>query len=221
MAHSYPMMVDLEGHQVLVVGGGKVAERKISSLLTANAKVTVVSPSSTSTIWSYAKQKQIQLYQRNYQSSDGTGCFLVIAATNEPQVNQQVYQDAKAQGQWINVVDQPSLCNFTMPSIIKRGKLMITISTDGASPALAKQVRQELETKYGYEYELLLELTQEIRHRLQWEVDDSKLRYQLLKELVSDHWIRVCRLRPESARDEMLTWLEQQITLKGRAKCGN
>lgn len=221
MAHSYPMMVDLDNHQVLVVGGGKVAERKINSLLAANAKVKVVSPSTTSTIRSYAKQNQIQLFKRHYQTSDGTDCFLVIAATNDSKVNEHVYADAKSRGQWINVVDQPSLCNFTVPSVVKRGKLMITISTEGASPALAKQVRQELETKYGHEYELLLELTQEVRHRLQWEVDDSKLRYDLLKELVSDHWIHVCRLRPESARDEMLTWLEQQITLKGRAKCGN
>lgn len=221
MAHSYPMMVDLSKQRTLVVGAGKVAQRKIKALLAADADVIVVSPTATPTILTYAKQKQIQLFQRSYQSVDGVDCFLVIAATNQSSVNIQVYQDAKERGQWINVVDQPSLCNFTIPSIVKRGKLMITISTDGASPALAKQVRQELEAKFGDEYELLLELTQEMRLRLQWEINDPKVRYQLLKELVSEQWIRVCRHRPSSARQEMLTWLENELKLRGGAKCGN
>jgi precorrin-2 dehydrogenase / sirohydrochlorin ferrochelatase len=219
--HSYPMMVDLRGRRVLVVGGGQVAERKISSLLTANAEVVVISPTATPVIWSFVKEKRILLHQRSYQSLDGAGCFLVIAATNRPLVNQQVYDDAKGRAQWINVVDQPSLCNFTVPSVVKRGKLTISISTEGSSPALAKQIRQELENKYGHEYELLLELTQEIRLRLQWEIDDPKIRYQLMKELVSDHWIQVCRLRPSSARQEMLDWLGQHVKEKGGAKCGN
>lgn len=220
MAHSYPMMVDLSDRHVLVVGGGKVAERKILSLLAANANLIVVSPKVTSTIWSFKEKEQIKLYQRDYQTSDGAGCFLVIAATDQPLINRQVYEDAHERNQWINVVDQPSLCNFTVPSVVKRGKLTITISTEGASPALAKQIRQDLESEYGYEYELLLELTQEIRLRLQWEIDDPQIRYELMKEIVSDYWIHVCRVRPNSARHEMIAWLKEQIKLKGGARCG-
>jgi precorrin-2 dehydrogenase/sirohydrochlorin ferrochelatase len=96
---------------------------------------------------------------------------------------------------------------------------MIAIATDGTSPSLAKKIRQELEQKYGMEYELLLEISQELRLRLQWEVDDPKLRYQLMKELVADHWVQVCRERPTTARAEMLAWLEEQIQVRGGKIC--
>jgi precorrin-2 dehydrogenase/sirohydrochlorin ferrochelatase len=221
MAHSYPMMVDLNERNILVVGGGKVAERKIKSLLPTGAHITVVSPIITDEIRRYAKQKRIRLQLRNYQTEDGAECFLVIAATDQALVNLQIYEDAQKRKQWINVVDQPSLCNFTVPSVFKRGKLTISVSTEGASPSLAKQIRHDLESQYGDEYELLLELTQELRSRIQWEIDDPKMRYQLMKDIVSDRWIEVCRLRPNLARQEMFTWLEDQIKVKGGARCGN
>jgi precorrin-2 dehydrogenase/sirohydrochlorin ferrochelatase len=215
------MMVDLNERNILVVGGGKVAERKIKSLLPTGAHITVVSPTITEEIRRYAKQKRIRLQLRNYQTEDGAECFLVIAATNQALVNLQIYEDAQKRKQWVNVVDQPSLCNFTVPSVFKRGKLTISVSTEGASPSLAKQIRHDLESRYGDEYELLLELSQELRSRIQWEIDDPKMRYQLMKDIVSDKWIEVCRLRPNLARQEMFTWLEDQIKVKGGAKCGN
>ncbi|WP_028778954.1 precorrin-2 dehydrogenase/sirohydrochlorin ferrochelatase family protein [Shimazuella kribbensis] len=215
MAHSYPMMVNLHKRNVLVVGGGKVAERKVLSLLSTGAKINIVSPTITDGIRLYAKQRRIHLQLRDYQSIDGEGCFLVIAATNQPFVNLQVYEDALKRNQWVNVVDQPSLCNFTVPSVFKRGKLMITVSTEGASPSLSKQIRRELESRYGDEYELLLEITQELRSRLQWEIPDPKIRYHLMKELVDEHWIEICRLRPQTARIEMTNWLEEQMKMRG------
>ncbi|MCH5584666.1 bifunctional precorrin-2 dehydrogenase/sirohydrochlorin ferrochelatase [Shimazuella sp. AN120528] len=221
MAHSYPMMVDLQEKNVLVVGGGKVAERKIRSLLPTGANIMVVSPTITDEIRRLAKQKRIQLQLREYQSPDGNDCFFVIAATNQALVNLQIYEDAQKRNQWINVVDQPSLCNFTVPSVFKRGKLTISVSTEGASPSLSKQIRHDLESQFGDEYALLLEITQEIRSKLQWEIDDSQTRYRLMKELVNDRWIEVCRLRPQSARSEMLDWIDTQIHMKGGAKCGN
>jgi precorrin-2 dehydrogenase / sirohydrochlorin ferrochelatase len=221
MAHSYPMMVDLEGQNVLVVGGGRVAERKIRSLLPTGANILVVSPTVTDKIRMLAKQKRILLQLREYQSSDCDNCFFVIAATNQALINLQIYEDAQRRKQWINVVDQPSLCNFTVPSVFKRGKLTISISTEGASPSLAKQIRNDLESQFGDEYALLLEITQEIRAKLQWEMDDTQTRYHLMKELINDRWIEVCRLRPQSARAEMFDWIETQIHMKGGAKCGN
>lgn len=222
MAHSYPMMVDLQNRNVLVVGGGIVGERKIRSLLPTGANIKVVSPTITDEIRRLAKQKRIHLQLRKYRSSDGDNCFFVIAATDQALVNLQIYEDAQKRNQWINVVDQPSLCNFTVPSVFKRGKLTISISTEGASPSLAKQIRHDLESQYGDEYALLLEITQEIRAKLQWEIDDPKTRYHLMKELVNEKWIDICRLRPHSARAEMLEWTETQIHLmKGGAKCGN
>jgi precorrin-2 dehydrogenase/sirohydrochlorin ferrochelatase len=214
------MMVDLHERNVLVVGGGEVAERKILSLLPTGAKINVVSPTITDEIRICAKQRRIHLQLRDYQSIDGEGCFLVIAATNQPFVNLQVYEDASRRNQWINVVDQPSLCNFTVPSVFKRGKLTITISTEGSSPSLSKKIRRELESQYGNEYELLLEITQDLRLRLQWEIPDPKIRYHLMKELVSEYWIEVCRLRPQTAREEMTEWVEEQLKMRGgKTKC--
>lgn len=221
MAHSYPMMVDLQDRNVLVVGGGRVAERKIRSLLPTGANIMVVSPTITDKIRLLAKQKKIRLQLRKYRSPDCDDCFFIIAATNQAFVNLQVYEDAQRRNQWINVVDQPSLCNFTVPSVFKRGKLTISVSTEGASPSLAKHIRHDLESQFGDEYALLLEITQEVRAKLQWEIDNPQTRYQLMKELVDDKWIEVCRLRPQSARAEMLDWVGTQIHMKGGAKCGN
>lgn len=219
MAQAYPMMVNLVGQRILVVGGGQVAERKVLTLLPTEAKITVVSPTATEHIQEAARQGQLQLLLREYHSSDGENCSLVIAATNQPLVNLHVYEDAMKRQQWVNVVDQPSLCNFTVPSVVRRGKLMIAIATDGASPSLAKKIRRELEHQYGMEYELLLEISQELRLRLQWEVDDPKIRYQLMKELVADHWVHVCRERPTTARAEMIAWFDEQIKVRGGEIC--
>jgi precorrin-2 dehydrogenase/sirohydrochlorin ferrochelatase len=215
------MMVELMERDVLVVGGGKVAERKIQSLLPTGANIYVVSPTITDGIRRYAKMRKIHLQLRNYQSKDGHNCFLVIAATDQALVNLQIYEDAQRRNQWVNIVDQPSLCNFTVPSVFKRGKLTIAVSTEGASPTLAKQIRQDLESQFGDEYELLLDITQELRSKIQWEVNDPKIRYQLMKDMVSDKWITICRLRPAVARQEMLAWLEDAIKVRGGAKCGN
>jgi precorrin-2 dehydrogenase/sirohydrochlorin ferrochelatase len=214
MKSMYAMMVDITGRRCLVVGGGAVAERKVVSLLEAGAAVKVVSPTVTPLLEEWALLGQIEWKRRSYVSKDGIGCFLVIAATNREEVNHLVYRDAKARGQWINVVDQPELCNFTVPSTVRRGKLQIAISTGGASPSLAKKIRQDLEERYGEEYELYLDLLQDMRQLIRQKVKDAKLRHQLMKELISDRWLIECRFHPEAVRKEMLEWVQSHISVQ-------
>lgn len=214
MKHYYPMMVDLTARRCLVVGGGAVAERKVLSLVEAKADVTVVSPQVTPRLEQLALVGQIQWICRPYLSEDGEGCFLVIAATDRQEVNVKVHQDASQRGQWVNVVDRPDLCNFTVPSSVKRGKLQISISTSGASPSLAKKIRHELEEAYGDEYQLYLDIMQEVREWIQQEVPDPKRRAQLMKELVSEKWIEYCRIHPEEVRMLMFHWIDQQLSVR-------
>jgi len=209
--HLYPMMIDLTGRRCLVVGGGTVAERKVASLLAGGGDVVVVSPSLTSGLMDRFRAGEIECRLRPYRRGDGEGCFLVIAATDKEAVNRQVYEDARARGQWINVVDRPDLCNFIVPSAVRRGRLTIAVSTAGASPSLAKEIRMRLETEYGPEYEVFLDLLVEMRKRIQSKVDDTRLRYRLMGELVQEEWIRLCREDPERARRRMEEWVDRNI----------
>jgi len=209
--HLYPMMIDLTGRRCLVVGGGTVAERKVASLLAGGGDVIVVSPALTSGLMERFQSGEIECRFRPYRSEDGEGCFLVIAATDNEAVNRQVFEDARVRGQWINVVDRPDLCNFIVPSAVRRGKLTIAVSTAGASPSLAKEIRKRLESEYGPEYELFLDLLVEMRKRIQSEVDDTQLRYRLMANLVRDEWIRLCKEDPGQARKRMEEWVNRTI----------
>lgn len=221
MRQPYAMMIDLRGKPCLVVGGGKVAGRKVKTLIDAGAHVKVVSPAITPMIKYWALSRKVEWFARPYQQEDGAGQFLVVAATDDPGVNRTVYCHAKMRDQWINVVDQPGLCNFTIPAVLTRGKLQIAISTQGASPSVAKKIRRELEDAYGEEYELYLDLVQEMRQKIQAQVTEKRIRYQLYKELASDRWIEACRRNPDGVHREMAEWLENMILSRAKEKGGS
>ncbi len=211
MESIYPMMVDLTSRRCLVVGGGKVATRKIKGLLEANAEILVVSPTVTKQICSWIKDGKIHWRSGLYQKEDGENCFIVVAATDDPVVNHQVYLDAKERGQWINVVDQPAYCNFHVPSIVRRGKLTLAISTQGASPSLTKQIGKELSNLYGEEYVLFLSIAEEMRKYIQDRVPDRNKREALFRQMVHADWIDACRTRPDHVRAEMVQWIDEMI----------
>jgi precorrin-2 dehydrogenase/sirohydrochlorin ferrochelatase len=142
----YPVFLSLAGRKAVVVGGGRVAERKVLSLLDADADVTVVSPALTPRLLKEKTGGRIAHIARSYRTGDARGAFLVVAATESADVNTKVAGDATS---LVNVVDVPSLCSFIAPSIVKRGPLQLAISTGGVSPALAKSIRRELEKIYG------------------------------------------------------------------------
>ncbi len=161
----HPVFVDLTGQRVVVVGGGKVAERKIEMLIESGADVTVVSPEVTGLVARWSDAGRITLERRPYHHGDLHTARLAYAATSDPGVNLEVRAEARAEGIWLNAIDQPDLCDFITPAIVRRGNLTIAISTNGRCPALSKQIREELEQRFGPEFAEQVERLGEQRAR--------------------------------------------------------
>jgi len=162
----YPIFLDLHDKNVLVVGGGKVAERKVQNLLTYGCQINIISPKLTAHLSRLAATGSITRIPRDAIDKTMNDAFMVIAATNDPKVNSTIAAKAKERGLLINAVDQPGDCNFIMPSIVKRGDLHVAISTAGKSPALAKKIRKQMELTFGQEYGAFLKLMGLIRTEL-------------------------------------------------------
>jgi siroheme synthase-like protein len=172
---SYPInLVRLEERRCIVVGGGDVARRKVESLLEAGARqVVVISPRLGDSLAQLRRRGRIQHLARGYRPGDLKGAFLVIATTDDPKVNRSVSQGAEAEGILINVADDPDHCNFIVPSTLRRGDLVIGVSTGGQSPALAASLRRELERAFGPEYAAFLELAGGLRDRVARELPEG------------------------------------------------
>ncbi len=158
-----PIFVALRGVPVTVVGAGTVAERKIAVLLDAGAHVTVVAPQATPAIDAWAADGRVSLRRRAYRAGDLRGARLAYAATSLSDVNRAVRVEARAEGVWLNAVDQPDACDFITPALVRRGNLTIAISTDGRAPGFAKSLREDLERQIGPEYERKLDEAAEAR----------------------------------------------------------
>ncbi len=140
----FPIFLKLTGRPCVVIGAGHLAESKIASLRAADASVTVIAPQANERIEEQASSGEITLDRRPYRQGDLKGAFLVVAATNDPAVNRAVFAEATASGVLCNAVDDPPFCDFYFPSVVRRGELQIAISTAGKSPALAQQLRKDL-----------------------------------------------------------------------------
>lgn len=161
----YPINLNLQGRKIVVIGGGSVALRKVKGLLEGGGKVRLIDPKPLRAIVQLAHAGRISLTRRRYRRGDLSGAFVVVAATDDEAVNRQVHEEAGQKKILLNVVDRPELCSFIFPARLRRGDLLITVSTGGASPALAKKVRQDLERMVGPEYALLVKLMARLRHR--------------------------------------------------------
>ncbi|MEX2461248.1 MAG: bifunctional precorrin-2 dehydrogenase/sirohydrochlorin ferrochelatase [Paenibacillaceae bacterium] len=180
----YPIWLDLKGKSCVVVGGGQLAERRVASLIEAQADVTVISPEVTPIISEWLEKEQVKSILIGYDSQYSSEAYLVIAATNSTQVNEQVYRDARGRGQLINRVDCPEQSNFIVPAVIRRGKLAIAVSTSGASPSLAGEIRQKLEMTYGEEYETYVDFLAELRLLVQERIAHPMQRRRIMKEVL-------------------------------------
>ena len=145
----YPICLDIKDKLCVVVGGGNVATRKIKTLLKCGANVKVVSQDLSNVLKGIIKKRLIQYRKGNYRKSDLKGSFLTIGATNNSKINKKISKDTKNMKILVNIVDNPKLSNFTVPSVFKRGNLMVSISTDGVSPALSKAIRKWFEVSIG------------------------------------------------------------------------
>lgn len=172
----YPVNLDIAGKQCLVVGGGQVAERKIAALLAAGAAVTVVSPQLTPRLAERAAAGELQWRQRGWQSGDMAGFTLAICAASDMAVNAAAAAAARQAGVLVNVVDTPALCDFTLPALVSRGELLLTVSTGGDSPILARRIREELEQLYGEAFGVYLAELAALRRQLQRQLNSPAAR---------------------------------------------
>ncbi|MEW6665574.1 MAG: bifunctional precorrin-2 dehydrogenase/sirohydrochlorin ferrochelatase [Thermodesulfobacteriota bacterium] len=162
----YPIFLDLRGKKVLVVGGGSVAERKIDTLLDFGGTVCVVARRLTPVLAGYVDEGKIRFEGEEFKESHLNDAFLVIAATDDPLLNRRVSRFSRERGILVNAVDQPGDCTFIVPSTLRRGDLVVAVSTSGKSPALARRLRERLEETFGKEYETLLDVLGKIREEV-------------------------------------------------------
>src|SRR5258705_13562273 len=182
----FPMFLKLSTRPCLVIGAGTSAETKIAGRLGTGGKIRVVAPEETAQVRSWAQSKAIEWHQRNFQSSDLEGIFLVVAATSSSELHERIFALATQLGVLCNIVDVPPLCDFYYPSVVQRGALQIAISTAGQSPALAQRLRKQLEDQFGPEYEEWLAQLGEARDKLFSAKLDPEERKRLLHEDASD-----------------------------------
>lgn len=207
----YPLCADLTGRRCVVVGGGLIAQRKITTLLAYGAKVTVVSPTATRQLKRYARQGKIHYIPRRFRPANLRGAWLVYAATDERAINALVYRTAERLRIFTNVVDQKPLCSFIAPAIFKRGPLTIAVSTGGASPSLAKKLRQELGRRVGADYGSMLKLLSGLRGIAKQKLPSYRDRKRYFDRVVNSRVFALTRAgKPAAARRAALRLLDEQ-----------
>ncbi len=181
----YPLTLKIDGRRCVVVGGGRVSERKVGSLRECGAHVVLISPELTPELEALASAGAIEVQRRDFEPTDLDGAVLAIAATDDTAVNEAVLAAGRERGVLVNVVDVPDLCDFYVPASVNRGDLQVTISTSGACPALSRQLRRRLSEEFGPEYAPYLRLLDGLRRRLIARVDEPKRRKDILNELLA------------------------------------
>ncbi|PGB03182.1 NAD(P)-binding protein [Bacillus toyonensis] len=201
----YPLTVQVNKKRVVVIGGGKVAGFKIIPLLKQGADIVVVSPELDVNLVKLVEEKKIRWYQREYEKSDIKDAFLVVAASSDSILNEQVAEDA-AKNQLVNVITNPESGNVHFPAAIHRGLLNIAVSTGGASPKLAKKIRDDIANKYDETYEIYLDFLYEVRVKLKDLQLEKKERHILLQEVLKSAYVQ-----NERKREQFLQELEEKV----------
>lgn len=225
----YPINIDISGWPVIVIGGGTVATRKVTSLLECGALVTVISPNLCQELDLYHSNGAIKLVSREYHCGDLEGGRLVFAATNQPDVQKAIYEEAQEKSIPVNIADSPEDSTFHVPASLKRGDLLISVSTGGGSPLLAAKIRKELEETYGEEYDLLIKLLTGLRKRLHSSgytgsplknVFEKLLSLNILAHIQTNSWEMVQeilndQLPPEIESDGIIEEIQQRLKTGG------
>ncbi|MGE7855679.1 NAD(P)-binding protein [Bacillus sp. NPDC094064] len=201
----YPLIVRVDKKRVVVIGGGKVAGFKIIPLLKQGADIVVISLELDVNLVKLVEEKKIRWYQREYEKSDIKDAFLVVAASSDSVLNEQVAEDA-AENQLVNVITNPESGNVHFPAAIHRGLLNIAVSTGGASPKLAKKIRDDIANKYDETYETYLEFLYEVRIKLKELQLEKRERHILLQEVLKSVYVQ-----NEEKRESFLRELEGEV----------
>lgn len=201
----YPLTVRVNEKRVVVIGGGKVAGFKIIPLLKQGADIVVISPELDANLVKLVEERKIRWYQREYEKSDIKSAFLVVAASSDSILNEQVAEDA-AENQLVNVITNPESGNVHFPAAIHRGLLNIAVSTGGASPKLAKKIRDDIANKYDETYESYLDFLYEVRLKLKDLQLEKRERNILLQEVLKSVYVQ-----NEGKRESFLRELEEKV----------
>lgn len=192
----YPIGLQIENKLCVVVGGGHVAERKVTALLIEKARVYLVSPEITPVLAALADEGKYKWHKREYGRGDLDGAFLVFAATDSQEVQKKISDDAEQLGILVNVIDAPGKCSFHVPAMVRQGDLNLAVFTGGNSPAVAAMIRHQLEELYGVEYAFLLELMGSVRSVVIDACDTAEERKKMFTDILHDDmisWIRDSR----------------------------
>lgn len=212
MAKYYPIFLNIQDRKCVVVGGGNVAWRKVCSLKEAGARVTVVAPEFCSEL---EKETDIELIKQKYEEKLLKDAWVVIAATDDHDVNKKIFHDASGRGILVNVVDKPEVCSFIVPSVIMRGDLCISISTGGASPALARNIRGYLEKQFGNEFDDFTKLLSETRKNILSEIKDESIRRDILQRVAEFDILEIIKNRGVTeAKKKILEIISEKTSKK-------
>lgn len=206
----YPLFLDVTGRRCVVVGGGEVAARKVQGLLAAGAHVTVIAPAASPALAQLAAEGDVERLERAYRPGDLQGAVLAVAAAGDAAVNRAVWQEATALGIPVNVVDDPACSTFIAPAVVRRGSLVVAISTGGRCPALAAWLRRRMEALIGPEYGELTELLGSLRAQVTATFQEPARRRAVWERLLSDEMVqRLTEGGPAAVRQYVARILEE------------
>jgi precorrin-2 dehydrogenase/sirohydrochlorin ferrochelatase len=215
-----PINLDIRDKLAVVVGGGMVAARKCAALLESGARVTVVAPALDDSIKTLVADRRIRHVAREFMPGDLEGAFLVFAATDEHGVNIGVAREAAARAILADVADAPGLGSFTMPAVMRQGSLQIAVSTEGKSPALARQIRDRLAETYGPDYAAALEILGNLRTKLLTAKGNNAYNKQIFDDLAARLPAMIGHASPSEIDNLLSTLLGPGFTLADLASGG-
>lgn len=207
----YPILLNIQGKKCVVVGGGNVAWRKVCSLKESGAKVTVVSPEFCHEL---EKETGIERVKQKYDEVFLEGALVVVASTDDEEVNKKIYYDSVKRGILVNVVDRPEFCSFIVPSTIIRGDFCISISTGGSSPALARNIRECLENQFGDEYSEFTKLLSEMRGKIISEIKEESIRRDILQRIAGFDVLQIVKEKGVSEAKKKIIEIISEKTFK-------
>ena len=182
----YPIFLELNGRRAVVIGGGSVAVRKAKTLLNAGARLVVIAEAIDDVLTGFCQGSNAQLVRSKYSKEYLAGAVLAVAATNDRELNKKIYKDCQKLEVLCNVVDEPDLCDFFVPAVVKRDDLQIAIGTEGNCPAYAGHLRKKIEQIITAQHGRFLAELEQIRKRIMMDIPDSDCRKAMLGELVDD-----------------------------------
>ncbi len=212
MTEYMPIMVDLRGMRVLLVGGGKIAGRKANQLLAAGAQLTVISPEIGDEIGTLEQAGQLEWIAREARMEDVENYRMVYAASGDEKLNERIAEAARHVGAFVNVASRAQAGNFIHPAVMRRGRLVVTASMSGAGPSAASALIRELDERFGREYETYAEFLYVMRQQIRASISEPEVRHRLMRKLaetdILDH-IRQETFVPWS-ESQMAEWIERE-----------